>query len=196
MKPCMRCERVFPASAEYFYHTVRARGLAPYCKDCAREKCRAYRSKNKDAHNQWQREYYARNATRFAELRHLRRNAKYRDDPQCRLQANMSRGIRRSLWGLKGGRSWLRLVGYTTDELRAHLERQFLPGMTWDNYGEWHIDHIIPLSAFNYTKPEHIDFGRAWALSNLRPLWAAENMAKGARIPETFQPFLQIGVAA
>src|SRR3546814_3330220 len=51
----------------------------------------------------------------------------------------------RSLGDGKNGRSWEILVGYTVADLMAHLERQFLPGMSWDNRGEWHIDHIRPL---------------------------------------------------
>lgn len=70
------------------------------------------------------------------------------------------------------------LVGYTTDELRAHLERQWKDGMTWSNYGprknNWNIDHIRPVSTFPLdTGVEIIN-----ALSNLRPLWALENYRK------------------
>lgn len=49
--------------------------------------------------------------------------------------------------GNKNGRKWNDLVGYSTDELLTHLEKQFKPGMSWDNYGEWHVDHIIPRAA-------------------------------------------------
>lgn len=75
-----------------------------------------------------------------------------------------------------------------------HLERQFLPGMTWENHGRfgWHIDHIIPLSAFNFETPDHIDFKRAWALSNLQPLWWQDNLKKRAKIEGAFQPSLAI----
>jgi len=72
------------------------------------------------------------------------------------------------------------------------LEQQFLPGMSWDNYGEWHIDHIIPVAVFNYSSVDHIDFSRCWALSNLRPLWAADNLHKNAKLTEAFQPALAL----
>jgi len=81
--------------------------------------------------------------------------------------------------------SWYTLVGYTAEELRDHLERQFLPGMTWDNRGigegKWHIDHIVPVSAFNYDSPDHPDFKACWALTNLRPMWGSDNIRKSAR---------------
>jgi hypothetical protein len=53
--------------------------------------------------------------------------------------------------------------------------------MSWDNVGKWHIDHIIPLSSFRFTSMDDPEFRAAWALSNLRPMWATENILKGAR---------------
>ena len=64
-------------------------------------------------------------------------------------------------------------------ELRAHIERQFKVGMTWGNYGKWHVDHIVPCSAFDLTNPEHIK--TCFHFNNLRPLWAKDNMEKGAK---------------
>jgi len=64
--------------------------------------------------------------------------------------------------------------------------------VTWDNYGEWHIDHIIPKSIFNYTDVIHIDFKRCWALDNLRPLWAMENLKKHTKLEKAFQPSMAI----
>lgn len=84
------------------------------------------------------------------------------------------------------------LVGYSVDELMMHLEKRFEPGMSWDNYGEWHMDHRIPKTAFNYETVDDIDFKRCWALENLRPMWAKENMRKGAKLDAPFQPSLLI----
>lgn len=72
-------------------------------------------------------------------------------------------------------------LGYVVDELRAHLEAQFAEGMTWANHGEWHIDHIRPLSSFTITSFRCRGFRKAWAIDNLQPLWAADNLRKGAR---------------
>jgi hypothetical protein len=69
------------------------------------------------------------------------------------------------------------ILGYTNEELRAHLQALFLPGMTWDNYGKkpgcWEVDHIVPCSEFNFAKIE--DIKECYALKNLRPLWAEMN---------------------
>jgi len=72
-------------------------------------------------------------------------------------------------------------AGYTTKDLRDHLERQFTKGMNWEKFraGEIHIDHIVPLSSFNLHDPE--DLRRAWEITNLRPLWARDNLEKSAK---------------
>lgn len=86
----------------------------------------------------------------------------------------------------KGGRRTFALLGYAVEQLVAHLESRFAPGMSWENYGRngWHIDHIRPLSSFTYSTPDCPDFKEAWALSNLQPLWAIDNLRKHAKMPE------------
>ena len=87
--------------------------------------------------------------------------------------------LRRCLRGNEKYCSSFSMIGYTPVELRMHIESMFSPGMTWDNYGDWHIDHIKPVSAFlneGETDPSIIN-----SLSNLQPLWAYENLKKGAR---------------
>lgn len=72
-----------------------------------------------------------------------------------------------------------RLLGYPIPTLRNHIERQFTRGMDWGRFcsGDIHIDHIRPLSGFNMSDPEQA--AEAWALTNLRPLWAKDNVTKG-----------------
>lgn len=122
------------------------------------------------------------------------RSAKKRSkDPKFRLESAVKQGVRRGLvTGSKESRRTFDLLDFSADELRHHLERLFAPGMSWGNYGEWHIDHIIPLSAFNYQTPDDIDFKRAWALSNLQPLWQFDNLSKKNKLYEPFQPSLLI----
>jgi hypothetical protein len=73
------------------------------------------------------------------------------------------------------------VCGYTPKKLRGHIESLFKEGMTWDNYGEWEIDHIRPISSFNYTTTECEDFQKCWGLNNLQPLWAKDNMSKSVK---------------
>lgn len=98
--------------------------------------------------------------------------------PRRRLNLGVANGIRKSLGGSKGRRSWQTLVGFSFDDLRAHLEKQFSRGMSWENWGDWHVDHILPLSSFHFDGPDDPEFRAAWALTNLRPLWARANLAK------------------
>ncbi len=65
-------------------------------------------------------------------------------------------------------------LGYSALELKEHLENLFAEGMSWKNYGEWHIDHIKPLSKFDKETPSNV----VNSLSNLQPLWANDNLSK------------------
>ncbi len=102
------------------------------------------------------------------------------------LRNNMSAAIRSRLFkrgSSKKGNSYLDKVGYSIEELKKHLESKFQPGMTWDNYGlkGWHIDHIKPDSLFNYKTMDCPEFKECWALNNLQPLWAKDNLSKGCK---------------
>jgi hypothetical protein len=101
--------------------------------------------------------------------------------PKHRISRNLRTGIYKSLHTGKGG-SWEKVAGYTLLELKAHLEKQFVDGMSWANYGEWQIDHIKPISSFNFQSPKDPDFRRYWALSNLQPLWAKDNWHKRKKL--------------
>lgn len=107
---------------------------------------------------------------------------KRQNDAKYALNQNISASIRKSLaHGSKSRRGWQGLVGYTLADLMLHLERQFLRGMTWSNRDQWHIDHIIPLSKFNFSSADDPEFQLAWSITNLRPLWKLENLLKGSQ---------------
>lgn len=105
---------------------------------------------------------------------------KHRSDPSFRVSSHVRVLMHRSIGKRKAGRSWREFLPYSLDELMIHLERQFLPGMTWENHGEWHIDHIVPRSQFRFEEPLDQGFQDCWALTNLRPLWAKDNIRKNA----------------
>lgn len=91
--------------------------------------------------------------------------------------------LRKIVYGAAIGKFKLNVIidaiGCTPLELKQHLESKFKPGMTWDNWGfrGWHIDHIVPLSAFDLTDKEQ--FLKASNYTNLQPLWCHENWTKG-----------------
>lgn len=74
----------------------------------------------------------------------------------------------------------IRLLGCSLDELRDHLERQFSEGMTWDNYGDWHIDHRLPCASFDLSNPDEQKV--CFNYTNLQPLWAKDNLSKSDRL--------------
>lgn len=89
-----------------------------------------------------------------------------------------ARKLRAALVACAPGRGFTKSLGYTAEQLRAHLERQFTRGMTWERFaaGEIHIDHRVPLASFDLSDPAEVK--AAWALTNLQPLWAPDNHAK------------------
>ena len=99
---------------------------------------------------------------------------------RSRMKANLVARLKQRLM-LKNKKSTFDILGYTVDNLKQRIESQFKPGMTWDNYGEWQIDHITPDSWFKYNSMEDDGFKKSWALENLQPLWASENRSKGNR---------------
>lgn len=101
--------------------------------------------------------------------------------PGRRISHGMGILIGRALKSNKSEYHWEQLTGYTLKNLMYHLEFQFKPGMTWENYGKngWHIDHIKPRSSFFYKCAQDQEFKQCWALSNLQPLWASQNISKG-----------------
>ena len=99
----------------------------------------------------------------------------------------MRTGLRSCLSGGTKNSRTFDYVGLTPEELMAYLEAKFTDGMTRDNYGKWHVDHIRPLSSFDFYKHElgSKEFEdllhQAWHYTNLQPLWAKDNLSKGAR---------------
>jgi hypothetical protein len=142
---------------------------------------------------------WAKNNAEKVRISNNKSNVKLRSTLKGRLNGTIASTVGSSLrrkGGKKNGYRWEILVGYTVFDLKAHLEKQFENGMTWDNYGSyWEIDHKIPVSAFNFTSPGDIDFKKCWSLGNLQPLWAKENQSKNDRLDKPFQPSLALSIA-
>jgi hypothetical protein len=210
-KRCTKCEAQLPATLEFFgKHPAGRYGLQPRCRQCrkvdeaqtrsdpARKAyAQAWRSANKERVREYNKAYRAAGYTstahvaawRAANIEEARRKeaaSKRRrraSDPAVLLKCRVSARLNAMLRG-KAGRSTVDLLGYTAAELKAHIERQFTRGMTWDKVfgGEIHIDHIVPVSAFSIRDAGDPDFAACWALSNLRPMWAKDNRRKGAKV--------------
>lgn len=136
-----------------------------------------YQKDNREKLNEYAKEY---------------RKKKRADDPKERLIDAIKSQIYKALKQNKAGKHWENLIDYTLNDLKKHLEKRFKEGMTWNNYGKggWEIDHIVPVSVFNFSSYKHMDFKRCWALDNLQPLWKKENLRKNAKLTKPFQPSL------
>ena len=139
---------------------------------------KAYYEANRDEINrkktEWQRKY---RVARRSEL-NKRDRGRYASDVEYRLTCRLRHRLRAALHGGFKAGSAVRDLGCTIAELKDYLERLFQPGMSWANHGEWHIDHIRPLAKFDLT--DRAQLLQACHYTNLQPLWATENMMKGA----------------
>jgi len=142
-----------------------------------KQKANEYRAENRHRSRAWNKKYRDANKDKImSKLRERRRN-----DPFLRLRDAIRGSIRAYLGSKKTRRgSTFEIVGCTPDFLRGHLEKQFKPGMTWENYGShWHVDHRIPLASGN--SADEIKGLSHW--TNLQPLEAIENIIKSDKIP-------------
>lgn len=144
-----------------------------------------YYKANKEKLQKAHAEYYQQNKKNLVSKNLLKR----RSDPLERLKHNLSTYINKTLLKFKTNKSkkTIEIVGLTLVEFKLHIESKFLPGMTWDNYGEWHIDHICPISqALNQD-----ELYKLWNYINLRPSWSTFNISKSNKaLPESLEKCL------
>mgnify|MGYP001432743568 CR=1 FL=1 len=132
-----------------------------------------WRHNNPEKAKQWDKNWRLKNKNRLNEYERLRYAL-----PMNKINGSISANMRQSLHSKKQGKHWETLVNYTLTDLINHLEKQFIEDMSWDNYGKWHIDHIIPISLWKFNTPEDREFEQCWGLCNLQPLWGYINMRK------------------
>jgi len=99
--------------------------------------------------------------------------------PEYRIRHNLSIRLNVLLKGKSRTYSTIKLIGCSINKLKQYLEKQFRPGMSWSNYGKWHVDHIKPCASFNLSSPEEQKL--CFHYTNLQPLWAKDNIAKGCK---------------
>ena len=157
-----------------------------------------YAAKNKeklaDYHKEWSdknrvklREYHCKwreNNTDHKKKRIIYHYNKMNNDPKYKLGQRTRTAVYTCLKerSVAKYRSTFDLLGYSIEELMTHLEKQFTIGMTWDNYGEWHVDHKIPMTSFNFETTDDREFKLCWCLDNLQPLWGPDNLSKGTKL--------------
>lgn len=146
-----------------------------------RRQAQAWREAHPDRASKQVCRWHRKHADRMRAYYYEYKKRRLADDPQYRLAENMRSRVRKVLRRKNTPKhdTTFSLVGCSASALKLHLEQQFSPGMTWENYGEWHVDHIRELFRFDLTEVEQQK--QAFHFSNLRPLWAAENLRRKRR---------------
>jgi hypothetical protein len=141
-------------------------------------KSKKWQQNNREKHNA-----LVRKSSKCPEAK-KRINARLRErrktDPQFRLAHNLRSRLRKALKGKNKSASTMTLLGCSIPHLKDHLEKQFIPGMTWANQGKWHIDHMMPCASFELSDPEQQR--QCFHYTNLQPMWSKENISKGDTI--------------
>ena len=194
MKRCHGCliERSFE---EFYKRIVNVDGLHNSCKKCLSESSARYRVKNKEKVAKAKRKWYEENkeyAINYASNYYnanketiIPKIVKYRQrrlktDPMFKLQKNVRHRLAK-LIKRQSSSIAITFLGCTLDELKRYLENLFyddsiLGNMTWDNYGQWEIDHVKPLASFDLTDPNQLK--SACHYTNLQPLWREDHVIK------------------
>ena len=147
-------------------------------KERDKEYRKEYYQKNKKTIQKKSREYRLNNKESYLKWLSIWQKEKLKTDPNFKIKRN----LRKRIWNVLKGKkikTTLELIGCSVEELWNYLEKQFKPGMTRENYGLWHVDHIKPCASFDLTKPE--EQIKCFHYTNLQPLWAAENLSQGAK---------------
>lgn len=152
--------------------------------EALRAKKAAYRAANRELLNAKQKIYYEANRGRYSAKSLAAKKKRYKDDPLFAIEGLCRRRILTALSkvGYKKDSKTSEMLGCSFEELKCLLESLFLPGMSWDNRGKngWHIDHKIPLASAKTQE----ELEALCHYTNLQPLWAKDNYAKGAKMPD------------
>ena len=178
---------------EHFLKTAKEYRSRPHVKARMAKYIREYWKKNKEkieikkkAYAEKNKEYLRKKKSEYGKInrKNIRAKARKRvreylkSRPQFKLREYLRNRVREVIKKQKGYKSnnTFKLLGCSPDKLRSHLEKLFKPKMSWNNYGKWHVDHIVPCSKFDLTdiNQQRICFN----YKNLQPLWARENIIK------------------
>ena len=188
-KLCIDCGIVKPRDL-YSKDKSKKGGMATYCKECQKERKRKHYWDNPEQSRASSNKWYIDNKDRALASSRLwalnnrdkrleRRRGRYSERMSSDINFRLEQTMRASMHRLTLESRDSQKLGYNSDKLRQRMECQFVSGMGWHNYGEWEIDHKIPVSIFmvrGETRPNIIS-----ALSNLKPMWKSDNRSKGNR---------------
>lgn len=209
MKTCIKC-KVEKDLNEFSNNKAKKDGKCVYCRGCYSDINKAWRQNNttryKEIHNRWKnknidyirksklksyynnhekskeraRKYKRNNQEKLKTQNRIYANNKYHNDLNYRLVRLLRGRITKAIKRNSKYSTSLKLLGCSIEELKFHLEKQFTKGMSWENYGKWHIDHIKPCASFNLSLEAEQKI--CFHFTNLQPLWAKDNIRKSNKI--------------
>lgn len=190
MKICRSCKNNKSLS-EFTKHDACKFGVESVCKDCKKikyiknqnhilENKKKYYEKNKELIRTKQKNYYDSNSHKIIQQKCIYTSKKLKTDLNYRLKSNLRSRLFNAIKGDYKKGSAISDLGCSISFFRDYIASKFKQNMSWDNYGYWHIDHIIPLASFNLNNRDEIL--KACHYTNLQPLWAKENLLKGSRL--------------
>tara|TARA_R110002167_G_scaffold276508_1_gene482469 strand:+ start:293 stop:1003 length:711 start_codon:yes stop_codon:yes gene_type:complete len=145
-----------------------------------KEKIKEQRKEYRKANKEQSKKYYKANKEYYKEYCKEYQKERRAKDPLFKMTGNLrnrtSVAFRNK--GYTKNTKTQEMLGVDWEVCKAHIERQFTKGMSWENQGDWHIDHIIPLSSANTEQ----ELKKLCHYSNLQPLWAVDNIIKSAKI--------------
>ena len=191
MKKCKDCLQILPILD--FSLANNRKSINSYCKKCANLRAKKYfknlspskKEKKLEYIRQWTKKNLPLILEKRKQKRRLGLNIKERlffrkrnkINFKYKLTSNLRHRIYMALKGKVKSKTTMSLLGCSIDFLKKELEKKFLEGMTWENYGKWHIDHIKPCAAFDLNDLKQQ--AECFHYSNLQPLWAIDNIKKG-----------------
>lgn len=148
-------------------------------REMALQECREWKLKNKEKNSEYNKQYFEKNKEnlRLKRNEHIKKRRKI--DPIFVLVQRERIRIYEVLKGKRKAARTENLLGCSYDQFKLYIEGLFTEGMGWHNMGLWHIDHIRPLASFDLSDANQQK--QAFHYSNQQPLWAKENMKKGAK---------------
>ena len=153
-------------------------------KETLKEYVKTWYEQNKENRKEYLKEYREKNIDKIRKTkRDYERNRKARD-PLYKLISNFRTAIYQVLKesNVEKNKHYFDILQYTPKELVTHLENKFTDKMSWDNYGDWHVDHKLPITHFNIQEMGDEEFMRCWSLDNLQPMWEFDNIFKSNKI--------------
>jgi len=152
----------------------------PQTKERKRKNYDKWYEENKEHRKEYMKEYREKNIDKIRENKRNYEKTRKANDPIYKLINNFRTAVYQVLKEnqIQKNGHYFEILKYSPENLIEHLENNFKDGMTWDNYGEWHVDHIKPISLFNITEIGDDEFMSCWSLNNLQPLWGEDNIRK------------------